>query len=74
MTRANWLPFGTVKPVTTNHQCRITMKSPGSTWYCSLDRVFMFINTSGNTIKCDIEVSTYGAQTTYTKIISNFNT
>lgn len=73
MTRAKMLHFGTVTPVTTNHRCRITMKSPGSTWYCSLDRVFMFINTSGHTIKCDIEVSTYGAQTTYTKIISNYS-
>ena len=72
MTRAIGLPFGTVKPVTTNHRCRVTMKSPGSTWYCSLDRVFMFINTGGHTIKCDIEVSTYGAQTTYTKIISDY--
>lgn len=73
MTRAKSLPFGTVKPVTTNHRCRLTMKSPGSTWYCSLDRVFMFINTSGHTVKCDIEVSTYGAQTTYTKIISDYS-
>lgn len=73
MTRAKSLPFGTVKPVTTNHRCRITMKSPGNNWYCSLDRVFMFINTSGHTIKCDIEVSTYGTQTTYTKIISNYS-
>ena len=73
MTRAVGLPFGTVKPVTTNHRCRITMKSPGNNWYCSLDRVFMFINTSGHTIKCDIEVSTYGAQTAYTKIISDYS-
>ena len=73
MTRAKWLHFGTVTPVTTNHRCRITMKSPGSTWYCSLDRVFMFINTGGHTVKCDIEVSTYGAQTTYTKIISDYS-
>ena len=73
MTRAVRLPFGTVKPVTTNHRCRVTMQSPGSTWYCSLDRVFMFINTGGHTIKCDIEVSTYGAQTTYTKIISDYS-
>lgn len=71
MTRSVWMSFATVKPVTTNHQCRITMKSPGSAWYCSLDRVFMFITTNGHTITCDIEVSTYGAQTTYTKIISN---
>lgn len=73
MTRAKWLNFGTVTPVTTNNRCRITMKSPGSTWYCSLDRVFMFINTGGHTVKCDIEVSTYGAQTTYTKIISDYS-
>lgn len=73
MTRAIGLPFGTVTPVTTNHRCRVTMQSPGNTWYCSLDRVFMFINTSGHTIKCDIEVSTYGAQTTYTKIISDYS-
>ena len=73
MTRAKRLNFGTVTPVTTNHRCRITMKSPGNNWYCSLDRVFMFINTGGHTIKCDIEVSTYGAQTTYTKIISNYS-
>ena len=73
MTRAKMLHFGTVTPVTTNHRCRVTMQSPGSTWYCSLDRVFMFINTSGHTIKCDIEVSTYGAQTTYTKIISDYS-
>lgn len=72
MTRAHALHFGTVKPVTTNHRCRVTMQSPGSTWYCSLDRAFMFINTGGHTIKCDIEVSTYGAQTTYTKIISDY--
>ena len=72
MTRAKILPFGTVKPVTTNHRCRITMKSPGNTWYCALDRVFMFATTSGHTVKCDIEVSTYGSQTTYTKIVSDY--
>ena len=71
MTRAKALHFGTVTPITTNHRCRIIMKSPGSTWYCSLDRVFMFATTSGHTVTCDIEVSTYGAQTTYTKIVSD---
>ena len=72
MTRANSIPIGT-GTVTTNHQLRITLKYPGSSWYCGLDRLFIFMSTGGHTVTCSMDASTYGAQTTYTDIFTNKN-
>lgn len=70
MTRASSIGMGT-GTVTTNCQLRITMQFPGASWYCSLDRAFIFMSTNGHGVSCTIDASTYGAQTTYSNIVAD---
>lgn len=62
------LAIGTGNAATTQ-QLRVTLQSPGATWYCSLDRAFIRFSRAGHTTDVKIEASTYGAQSTYSTIV-----
>lgn len=64
------LGIGTGNAATTQ-QLRITMQYPGTSWYCSLDRAYIRWNIAGHSNNVTIQASTYGAQSTYTDIVSN---
>jgi hypothetical protein len=52
-----------------SQQLRVTMKSPGNGWYCSLDRAYLRWSNSGHSTSVTIQASTYGAQDTYTNLV-----
>lgn len=52
----------------TSQMLRITLQSPGNTWYCSLDRAYIRWSTAGHSNTVKIQTSTYGAQSTYTDL------
>lgn len=64
------LGIGTGNAATTQ-QLRITLQYPGNGWYCSLDRAYIRWNIAGHSNNVTIQASTYGAQSTYTDIVSN---
>lgn len=64
------LGIGTGNAATTQ-QLRVTLQYPGTSWYCSLDRAYIRWNTAGHSNNVTIQASTYGAQSTYTDIVSN---
>lgn len=66
---ASGLTIGTGNAALTQ-QLRVTMKSPGSGWYCSLDRAYLRWSNSGHTTSVTIQASTYGAQSTYTNLVN----
>jgi len=59
----------TAEANSTNNQLRITIEPFNR--YTSLDCVYMWISTNGNTVYYDLEASTIGAKTTFTKIFEN---
>lgn len=66
---ASGLTIGTGNAALTQ-QLRVTMQSPGSGWYCSLDRAYLRWSNSGHTTSVTIQASTYGAQSTYTNLVN----
>lgn len=53
-----------------NNMLRITIV-PSDGRYVSFDSVYIYVSTNGNTLKFDLERSTIGAKTTFTKVLSN---
>lgn len=66
---ASGLSIGTGNAALTQ-QLRVTMQSPGSGWYCSLDRAYLRWSNAGHTTSVTIQASTYGAQSTYTNLVN----
>lgn len=66
---SNSIAMGKAGTQTTSMQLRVTFKYPGNnTFYCGIDRAYMYFTNSGHNCEVKMDASTYGAQSTYTDI------